>query len=205
MLGLRDRAMLEMLYATGLRVSELVNIKVAEVSLNEGVVRATGKGSKTRLVPLGEESLDWITRYLKEARPQILDGQVSDSMFRHPTRRRHDPSGILVSDQTPRQTGGDTKTSVTACAAPCLRHAFTQSWGRFASGADAAGTCGYLDHTDLYPCSAGKIEITTCDASSARLVIIRFLYALSPHPALSVRQYSGLGDFYFYPGRARIR
>ncbi len=81
MLGLRDRAMLEMLYATGLRVSELVNIKVAEVSLNEGVVRATGKGSKTRLVPLGEESLDWITRYLKEARPQILDGQVSDSMF----------------------------------------------------------------------------------------------------------------------------
>ena len=81
MLGLRDRAMLEMLYATGLRVSELVNIKVAEVSLNEGVVRATGKGSKTRLVPLGEESLDWISRYLKEARPQILDGQVSDSMF----------------------------------------------------------------------------------------------------------------------------
>jgi integrase/recombinase XerD len=81
MLGLRDRAMLEMLYATGLRVSELVNIKVAEVSLSEGVVRATGKGSKTRLVPLGEESLDWISRYLKEARPQILDGQVSDSMF----------------------------------------------------------------------------------------------------------------------------
>ncbi len=81
MLGLRDRAMLEMLYATGLRVSELVNIKVAEVSLNEGVVRATGKGSKTRLVPLGEESLDWIARYIKEARPQILDGQVSDSMF----------------------------------------------------------------------------------------------------------------------------
>jgi integrase/recombinase XerD len=81
MLGLRDRAMLEMLYATGLRVSELVNIKVTEISLNEGVVRATGKGSKTRLVPLGEESLDWITRYLKDARPQILDGQMSDSMF----------------------------------------------------------------------------------------------------------------------------
>jgi integrase/recombinase XerD len=81
MLGLRDRAMLEMLYATGLRVSELVNIKVTEVGLSEGVVRATGKGSKTRLVPLGEESLDWITRYLKDARPQILDGQMSDSMF----------------------------------------------------------------------------------------------------------------------------
>jgi integrase/recombinase XerD len=81
MLGLRDRAMLEMLYATGLRVSELVNIKVTEISLNEGVVRATGKGNKTRLVPLGEESLDWITRYMKDARPQILDGQMSESMF----------------------------------------------------------------------------------------------------------------------------
>ncbi len=80
-LGLRDRAMLETLYATGLRVSELVGLKVTEVSLNEGVVRATGKGSKTRLVPLGEEALDWITRYLKEARPEILHGQMADSLF----------------------------------------------------------------------------------------------------------------------------
>ena len=81
LLGLRDRAMLETLYATGLRVSELVGLRVAEVSIQEGVVRATGKGSKTRLVPLGEESLDWITRYLKEARPSILNGQLSDSLF----------------------------------------------------------------------------------------------------------------------------
>ena len=81
MLGLRDRAMLETLYATGLRVSELVGLKVTEVSLSEGVVRATGKGSKTRLVPLGEEALDWITRYLKESRPQILGGQLSESLF----------------------------------------------------------------------------------------------------------------------------
>lgn len=81
LLGLRDKAMLETLYATGLRVSELVGLKVTEVSLNEGVVRATGKGSKTRLVPLGEEALDWITRYLKEARPEILHGQMSDSLF----------------------------------------------------------------------------------------------------------------------------
>jgi integrase/recombinase XerD len=81
MLGLRDRAMLETLYATGLRVSELVGLKVTEVSLSEGVVRATGKGSKTRLVPLGEEALDWITQYLKESRPQILSGQLSESLF----------------------------------------------------------------------------------------------------------------------------
>lgn len=81
LLGLRDRAMLETLYATGLRVTELVNLKVSEVSLQEGVVRVVGKGSKTRLVPLGEEALDWIMRYMKESRPMILDGQLSDSLF----------------------------------------------------------------------------------------------------------------------------
>jgi integrase/recombinase XerD len=80
-LGLRDRAMLETLYATGLRVSELVNLKVSEVSLQEGVVRVVGKGSKTRLVPLGEEALDWITQYMEQARRTILDGQLSDSLF----------------------------------------------------------------------------------------------------------------------------
>ena len=81
MLGLRDRAMLETLYATGLRVSELVNLKVSEVSIQEGVVRVVGKGSKTRLVPLGEEALDWITRYMEQSRRSILDGQLSDSLF----------------------------------------------------------------------------------------------------------------------------
>jgi integrase/recombinase XerD len=65
-LGLRDRAMLETLYATGLRVSELVGLKTFEVNLDAGVVRAMGKGSKERLVPLGEEAVDWIARYAKE-------------------------------------------------------------------------------------------------------------------------------------------
>ncbi len=80
-LGLRDRAMLEILYACGLRVSELVGIKVTEVSLNEGVVRVTGKGRKTRLVPLGEEAVEWAERYLKEGRPEILQKRLSYSMF----------------------------------------------------------------------------------------------------------------------------
>jgi len=80
-LGLRDRAMLEILYASGLRVSELVGLKGTEVSLNEGVIRVTGKGSKTRLVPMGEEAVDWISRYLKEARPAILQKRLSDSLF----------------------------------------------------------------------------------------------------------------------------
>ena len=80
-LGLRDRAMLEILYASGLRVSELVGLKVTEVSLNEGVIRVTGKGSKTRLVPMGEEAVEWVARYLKESRPQIMLRQLSDSLF----------------------------------------------------------------------------------------------------------------------------
>lgn len=80
-IGLRDRAMLELLYASGLRVSELVTVKVNEVSTLDGVVRVTGKGSKTRLVPMGEEAADWIDRYLKYARPEILQKKLCDALF----------------------------------------------------------------------------------------------------------------------------
>ena len=80
-LGLRDRAMLEALYATGLRVSELVGLKLHEVNFDMGVVRVFGKGSKERLVPLGEEAIDWMRNYLAEARPALLDGQQSDDLF----------------------------------------------------------------------------------------------------------------------------
>lgn len=70
--GLRDRAMLETLYATGLRVSELVNLRLTEMDLQQGLVRISGKGSKERLVPLGEWALEWLNRYLREARPLLL-------------------------------------------------------------------------------------------------------------------------------------
>jgi len=79
--GLRDRAMLEVLYASGLRVSELVTLRTAQVSQDMGVVRVVGKGSKERLVPLGEEALAWVRRYLKEGRPRILGGRASDALF----------------------------------------------------------------------------------------------------------------------------
>ena len=111
-LGLRDRAMLEVLYATGLRVSELVTLKLFEVGMNEGVVRVFGKGSKERLVPLGQVALEWIERYLKAARPQLLAGRNCDAVFvtnraaglsrqmfwhlikRHATRAGIDPARI---------------------------------------------------------------------------------------------------------------
>ena len=84
-LGLRDRAMLEVLYASGLRVSELVNLKVEQVNMRQGLVRCVGKGNKERLVPLGEIALDWLQRYLLEARPDLLFGSATDDLF--PTRR----------------------------------------------------------------------------------------------------------------------
>jgi integrase/recombinase XerD len=80
-LGLRDKAMLETLYASGLRVSELVKLKLSQVSHDMGVVRVIGKGSKERLVPLGEEALAWIKRYLQEARAGLLRGRTSDDLF----------------------------------------------------------------------------------------------------------------------------
>lgn len=84
-LGLRDRTMLEILYATGLRVSELVSLEVAQVNLRQGVVRVTGKGGKDRLVPLGEEALNWLQSYMHTARPDLLHGRQTDALF--PTRR----------------------------------------------------------------------------------------------------------------------
>jgi len=79
--GLRDRAMLELLYATGLRVSELVRLKPGEVSLDMGVVRVFGKGAKERLVPLGEEAAAWLVRYQREGRGAILKGRPADAVF----------------------------------------------------------------------------------------------------------------------------
>ena len=80
-LGMRDRTMLEVMYASGLRVSELVNLKSYNVGMNEGVLRVMGKGSKERLVPFGQVARDWIVRYLADARGAILAGQQSEDLF----------------------------------------------------------------------------------------------------------------------------
>ncbi len=80
-LGLRDRAMLELLYASGLRVSELVELRVLQLNLRQGVVRTLGKGSKERLVPLGEVASDWLEHYLCTARVDLLKGHESDALF----------------------------------------------------------------------------------------------------------------------------
>lgn len=80
-LELRDKAMLELLYATGLRVTELVGLTMSDMSLRQGVVRVIGKGNKERLVPLGEEAVYWIEHYLEHGRPWLLNGQTLDVVF----------------------------------------------------------------------------------------------------------------------------
>ncbi len=83
--GFRDRTMLELLYATGLRVSELVTLRLEQVGLAQGVVRVVGKGDKERLVPLGEDAVDWLDRFLKSTRPELLKERFCSEIF--PTRR----------------------------------------------------------------------------------------------------------------------
>lgn len=89
-LGLRDKAMLELMYATGLRVSELVGLSSTQVNLRQGVLRVLGKGSRERLVPMGEEAQHWLERYLSEARPLLAGGERLDAIF---VSRRRGPLG----------------------------------------------------------------------------------------------------------------
>jgi len=80
-IGLRDRAMLELLYATGLRISELVGLRTSMINVRQGVVRVVGKGGRERLVPIGDEALEWLGRYLRDGRPELLKRQMTDLMF----------------------------------------------------------------------------------------------------------------------------
>lgn len=80
-LGIRDRAMLELMYATGLRVSELVGLEISNLNLNQCIVRVMGKGQKERLVPLGDEALESLRIYLSDSRPELLKGAQCDSVF----------------------------------------------------------------------------------------------------------------------------
>lgn len=80
-IGQRDRAMLEVLYACGLRVTELISLTLEQVNLRQGVLRIMGKGSKERLVPMGEEAIVWVERYMRDARHELLNGRPSDVLF----------------------------------------------------------------------------------------------------------------------------
>lgn len=142
-LGLRDRTMLEVLYACGLRVSELVGLTLEQVNLRQGVVKVFGKGSKERLVPLGEEAIGWLERYLREARGDLLGGRPSDVLF---------PS--LRGEQMTRQTfwhrikhHAQVAAIGTSISPHALRHAFATHL--LNHGADLRVVQMLLGHSDL--------------------------------------------------------
>jgi len=142
-LGLRDRAMLELLYASGLRVSELVDLTLSQLSLTQGVVRVLGKGSKERLVPMGDEALHWIKRYLSYARPDFTADVQIDIVF--PSRR-----GQRMTRQTfwHRIKQHAAAAGITASLSPhTLRHAFATHL--LNHGADLRIVQMLLGHSDL--------------------------------------------------------
>jgi integrase/recombinase XerD len=142
-LGLRDRAMLEVLYACGLRVTELVGLTLEQINLRQGVLRTLGKGNKERLVPLGEEAMHWLARYLRDARHELLKGKVSDVVF--PSQR---------GDQMTRQTFWHRiklharVAGIASTLSPhTLRHAFATHL--LNHGADLRTVQMLLGHSDL--------------------------------------------------------
>ena len=142
-LGLRDRTMLELMYASGLRVSELVGLKTFNLGMNEGVLRVLGKGSKERLVPFGEIAADWITRYLAEARNAILAGQQTDDLF--VTSRGHGMSRVMFWMIVRKHA---VAAGITAPLSPhTLRHAFATHL--LNHGADLRAVQMLLGHADI--------------------------------------------------------
>jgi len=142
-LGLRDRTMLEVLYASGLRVSELVGLKTFNVGMNEGVVRVLGKGSKERLVPFGQVARDWIVRYLAEARADILAGQQTDDFFVTARGQGMTRAMFWVLVKKHAHTAG-----ITAPLSPhTLRHAFATHL--LNHGADLRAVQMLLGHADI--------------------------------------------------------
>ncbi|HZY16723.1 MAG TPA: site-specific tyrosine recombinase XerD [Ramlibacter sp.] len=142
-LGLRDRTMLELMYASGLRVSELVTLRSFELSLNEDVLRVTGKGSKQRLVPFGQVARDWILRYLAQARPQILGGQQTEDLF--VTARGHGMTRAMFWLLVKKYAAA---AGVTVPLSPhTLRHAFATHL--LNHGADLRAVQMLLGHADI--------------------------------------------------------
>jgi integrase/recombinase XerD len=142
-LGQRDRAMLELMYASGLRVSELVGLKTFHLGLNEGVLRVMGKGGKERLVPFGQVAREWVVLYLAEARPVILGGQQTDDLF--VTGHGHGMSRVMFWKLVKKYAG---LAGITSPLSPhTLRHAFATHL--LNHGADLRAVQLLLGHADI--------------------------------------------------------
>jgi site-specific recombinase XerD len=169
-LGLRDRTMLELMYASGLRVSELVTLKTFHVSLQEGVLRVLGKGNKERLVPFGEEAQPGWCATWQQARPAILGGRQTDALFVTAAAHAGMMSRVMFWMIVKKHArGGVHRAAFTAHAAPCLCHPPAQPRCGPARGADAAGPCRHFHHHHLHPCGARAAAAAACAAPPPRL------------------------------------
>ena len=158
--GLRDRAMFETIYATGLRVSELVQLKIFEMDLQSGLVRVIGKGSKERLVPLGEWAIEWINRYLSSART-ILSNKPCEAVFLNRFWRANDASDVLADREASRHSSGHHRQQhFTAYAAPRICHALAQSRCGLAGCATIVRALRYIDDTNIHTRGKRAIEET---------------------------------------------
>ena len=142
-LGMRDRTMLEVLYASGLRVSELVNLTVMQLNLQQGVIRVTGKGNKERLVPLGDEAMNWLQRYIQDVRLALLNGQTRDALFVTQRREAMTRQAFWYMIKRHAQSAGIEK----ALSPHTLRHAFATHL--LNHGADLRVVQMLLGHSDL--------------------------------------------------------
>ena len=143
-LGLRDRAMLETLYATGLRVSELVGLTLGQVSFDMGVVRVLGKGGKERLVPLGEEAVDWLGRYLASSRTRLAGDAKSNAVF---ITARRGPLTRQAFWQLVKRYGLKAGIAASKLSPHTLRHAFATHL--LNHGADLRVVQLLLGHSDI--------------------------------------------------------
>ena len=168
--GLRDRAMLEVLYSTGLRVSELIGLRVTDLDAKVGCIRCIGKGDKERIVPAGRKALGMVDKYLREARPKLLGNGVYQSGTVREPARRFAQQGRRVED-----TFGVWQARRTACRADAA-HAASQLCDAFAGtrcglavSTTDAGPCGHFHDPNLHARSGRAVEANLQGASPARL------------------------------------
>ena len=168
LIGLRDKAIIELMYSTGIRVSELAGIRVGDLQLDAGCLRCIGKGNKERLVPVGKKALAVVEAYLKKSRPELLRDN-RQRICSESTRTRDGPHNDLEDDGPVRKEGGVAEAVEAAHAAAQFCDAFAGSGSRSSIGTDDAGAFGYFNDADLHARGGRKIEAGLQGASPAGL------------------------------------
>ena len=159
--GIRDKAMLEVLYATGIRVSELVSLNLGDIDFNEGFVRCIGKGSKERVVPMGELAINSLKAYLSKGRPKLAANPEENALFLNHHGRRLTRQGFWkIVKKYAAQLGSGRDYPSHASALIC--HPLAGERGGYQGGPGDARPCRYFDHPDLHPCDQRQAQRRVC-------------------------------------------